>query len=399
MSATRLPPLLPTSLASHELGPDRQQDRQSDELHGEQPVTGHGRILVVEPTGPTADALCRRVETLGHTLVGLVSDAGSAVQLAPRLSPDIVVLGPTTARELAGTPRLSDLREKLDCPCVFEEAPTTLPIAEQPLELRFQLALLENELTRERARADRAEQAVSATARMVHEINNLLSAIRCNAFLIQNEAVVPSILEATGDITTAVERSANLVQDLSNMLRDQRLATPAGTSRTQTTPPTTPRLHPSAWPAHLVGPGIDQTRAMYIVLVVDDDPVVRRAVARFVASAGYQVIESSNPEQGLAAAERYPVDLMITDLAMPSMSGYELARRVAEVRPGVRVIYMSGFGLDELVVERGGHTLGTDPIFLQKPFAVDALMPSVVSMLAEDQTRLPTFGKLASNKQ
>jgi hypothetical protein len=60
---------------------------------------------------------------------------------------------------------------------------------------------------------------------------------------------------------------------------------------------------------------------------------------------------------------------------------------------------MSGFGQDELVVERGGHTLGTDPIFLQKPFAVDALMPSVVSMLAEDQTRLPAFSKLASNKQ
>jgi CheY-like chemotaxis protein len=361
-------------------------------------VSAFGRILVVEPAGPSADALCKRVEALGHTLVGLVSDPGQVAQLAPRLSPDVVVLGPSSTRELTGTARLLELREKLDCPCVFEEAATTLPLADQPLQLRFQLALRDNELLRERLRADRAEETVQATARMVHEINNLLSAVRCNAYLIESEAVAPSILEAAQDIAIAVERNAKLVQDLASMLRDQRLSLPAGTSRSPSVPPA-PRIRPSTLPSQLAGNEQGHSRGMYIVLVVDDDPVVRRAVARFVASAGYQVIESSSPEQGLAAAERYPVDLMITDLVMPNMTGYELARRVAEVRPGVRVIYMSGFGQEELVVEREGHTLGSDPIFLQKPFAVDALMPSVVSMLAEDQSRLATFSNLASNKQ
>jgi CheY-like chemotaxis protein len=123
---------------------------------------------------------------------------------------------------------------------------------------------------------------------------------------------------------------------------------------------------------------------MYIVLVVDDDPVVRRAVARFVASAGYQVIESSTPEQGLAAADRYPVDLMITDLVMPNMTGYELAQRIAEIRPGVRVIYMSGFAPDELATERG-HSQAR-PIFFCRnllPWMPDA--PGMFAMLAEDK--------------
>jgi hypothetical protein len=53
----------------------------------------------------------------------------------------------------------------------------------------------------------------------------------------------------------------------------------------------------------------------------------------------------------------------------------------------VRVIYMSGFAPDELVAERG-RSAGPDPIFLQKPFAVDALMPSVFAMLAEDKSQM-----------
>jgi DNA-binding NtrC family response regulator len=80
------------------------------------------------------------------------------------------------------------------------------------------------------------------------------------------------------------------------------------------------------------------------------------------------------------------VDLMITDLVMPNMTGYELAQRIADIRPGVRVIYMSGFTPDEQAAGRGRGT-GPDPIFLQKPFAVDALMPSVFAMLAEDKAR------------
>jgi CheY-like chemotaxis protein len=362
-------------------------------------VTSYGRILVVEQPGPFADIICQRLETLGHKIVGVVASTAAAAETAPRLLPDLVVVGAQVAGESSAVQLTRALRERLDCPCLtVEEAGVhaALPAAEQLLQLRLELALREAELARERERADSAEQVSRATARAIHEINNLLSAIRCNAFLIQSEPVSHAVLEAANDITAAVERSAALVQDVSGVLREQRLAT-----KSAPVPPgragLTPRAQLGSWPPWLNSQEMS-TRAMYIVLVVDDDPVVRRAVARFVASAGYQVIESSSPEQGLAAAERYPVDLMITDLVMPSMTGYELAQRIANIRPGVRVIYMSGFTPHELAAERG-RSSGHDPIFLQKPFAVDALMPSVFAMLAEDKTRGPNFSDLTNNKQ
>jgi CheY-like chemotaxis protein len=361
-------------------------------------VTSYGRILVVEHHGHFADVLRGRLEALGHQIAGMVASTADAAELAPRLLPDLVVIGSQLASENSARERTDALRERIDCPCLSlddESAQAALPASEQVLQLRITLALRENALERERARAEAGEQVSRATARAVHEINNLLSAIRCNAFLIQSEVVAASVAEAANDITAAVERSAALVQDVSSLLREQRLgvklaSVPPGKSLT-------PRAQLGSWPPWLNSKE-SSTRAMYIVMVVDDDPVVRRAVARFVASAGYQVIESSTPEQGLAAAERYPVDLMITDLVMPNMTGYELAQRIAEIRPGVRVIYMSGFAPNEVAAERSRNS-GPDPIFLQKPFAVDALMPSVFAMLAEDKARGPTFSDLTNNKQ
>ena len=354
---------------------------------------------MVEPPGQLADMLCRRLEILGHKIAGLVPSTSAAAEIAPRLLPDLVVIGAQAASEASAAERMRALRERLDCPCVTVEdegALAALAASEHVLQLRLELALRERELDRERTRAETGEQISRATARAIHEINNLLSAIRCNAFLIQSETgAAASLLEAANDITAAVERSAALVQDVSGMLREQRLG-----NKSASVPPgssATPRAQLGSWPPWL-STKESSTRAMYIVLVVDDDPVVRRAVARFVASAGYQVIESSTPEQGLAAAERYPVDLMITDLVMPNMTGYELAQRIADIRPGVRVIYMSGFAPDELAAERSRNS-GPDPIFLQKPFAVDALMPSVFAMLAEDKARGPTFSDMTNNKQ
>jgi len=368
-------------------------------------MTSHGRIVVVEqpgqPSGQSpiestqlAQQLKQRLETLGHSVVATVATTAEAAELAPRLQPDLVVIG-AVAAAACSTVELTSLRDRLDCPCltIRDEAGPHLAPSEHVLQLRLELAMTRRQLEVERVRVENAERTNRTTARAIHEINNLLSAIRCNAFLVQSENVPVAVLEASNDITAAVERSAALITDLSSMLREQRLgARPVVTS--ESVPP--PRTQLGSWPPRALTKDAS-ARNMYIVLVVDDDPVVRRAVARFVASAGYQVIESSSPEQGLAAAERYPIDLMITDLVMPNMTGYELAQRITDIRPGVRVIYMSGFAPDELVAERGRST-GPDPIFLQKPFAVDALMPSVFAMLAEDKSQGPAFGGLTSNK-
>lgn len=352
-------------------------------------MTSHGRIVVVEqpgqPSGQSpADALKHRLETLGHTIAATVASTAEAAELAPRLLPDLVVIGPMAAASCS-VAEIDTLRDRLDCPCmtVRDDTDPRLVLSEHVLQLRIELAMTRRQLDVERVRVENSERTNRTTARAIHEINNLLSAIRCNAFLVQSESVPTAVLEASNDITAAVERSATLITDLSSMLREQRLgARPVVTS--ESVPP--PRTQLGSWPPRASAKDAS-TRNMYIVLVVDDDPVVRRAVARFVASAGYQVIESSSPEQGLAAAERYPIDLMITDLVMPNMTGVELARRITDIRPGVRVIYMSGFAPDELVAERG-RSAGPDPIFLQKPFAVDALMPSVFAMLAEDKSQV-----------
>jgi CheY-like chemotaxis protein len=376
-------------------------------------MTSHGRILVVEQPGQPgciagsapADVLTQRLEALGHSIAATVATTRDAADVAPRLLPDLVIIGAVAAAACSAT-ELDRLRERLDCPCltVLDAADPAMTGAEkqseQILQLRIELAISQKMLERERVRVENAERTSRTTARAIHEINNLLSAIRCNAFLVQSEDVPAAVHEASNDISAAVERSATLIQDLSSMLREQRLgsrasAPPAGLG---SKPPESlsPTRQLGSWPPWTTAKDAS-TRNMYIVLVVDDDPVVRRAVARFVASAGYQVIEASSPEQGLAAAERYPIDLMITDLVMPNMTGYELAQRISDLRPGLRVIYMSGFAPDELVSERG-RSEGPDPIFLQKPFAVDALMPSVFAMLAEDKSRVPTFVDLTSNK-
>jgi CheY-like chemotaxis protein len=369
-------------------------------------MTSHGRIVVVEQPGQPdqsagpAAALKGRLEALGHSIAATVATTAEAAEIAPRLLPDLVVIGAAVSGACSAA-ELDTLRERLDCPVLTvrdDAAGPVLPASEQVLQLRIELTMSQKSLERERARVEHAERTSRTTARAIHEINNLLSAIRCNAFLVQSEHVPAAVHEASNDISAAVERSATLISDLSSMLREQRLGSRAQTSVLPESIAGV-RSQLGSWPpwySASAAKGASE-RNMYIVLVVDDDPVVRRAVARFVASAGYQVIESSSPEQGLAAAERYPIDLMITDLVMPNMTGYELARRISDIRPDVRVIYMSGFAPDELVAERG-RTTGPDPIFLQKPFAVDALMPSVFAMLAEDKSRGPAFGDLTSNK-
>lgn len=375
-------------------------------------MTSHGRIVVVEqPEQPSgvraertspgaqgaspAEILKQRLEALGHSIAATVATTADAAEIAPRLLPDLVVIGASAAAAFSAA-EIDALRDRLDCPCltVRDDAAHPQATADQILQLRIELAISQHSLEVERARVETAERTSRTTARSIHEINNLLSAIRCNAFLVQSENVQASVLEAANDITAAVERSATLIQDLSAMLREQRLGVRSSTAPASIPPPARSQL--GSWPPWASAKDAS-TRNMYIVLVVDDDPVVRRAVARFVASAGYQVIESSTPEQGLAAAERYPIDLVITDLVMPNMTGYELTSQIAAIRPGVRVIYMSGFAPDELTTERA-RSAGPDPIFLQKPFAVDALMPSVFAMLAEDKSRGPAFGELTSNK-
>jgi signal transduction histidine kinase/CheY-like chemotaxis protein len=116
------------------------------------------------------------------------------------------------------------------------------------------------------------------------------------------------------------------------------------------------------------------------ILVVEDETMVRNTVARGLREEGYVVLDAESGAEALALLERGGdrVSLMITDVAMAEMGGHELGQRVAERRPGLPVLYMSGYPLDE-VVRRG--LLQEHQPFLQKPFAPAALLESVRSLL------------------
>ena len=112
------------------------------------------------------------------------------------------------------------------------------------------------------------------------------------------------------------------------------------------------------------------------VLVVEDEEGVRTMAARILRSAGYKVILAENAGEALLECERKPdeVQLLLTDVVMPKMSGKELAERLANVVPGLKVLYMSGY-TENTIVHHGVLEEGTN--FIAKPFNAPALLRSV----------------------
>jgi two-component system cell cycle sensor histidine kinase/response regulator CckA len=117
-------------------------------------------------------------------------------------------------------------------------------------------------------------------------------------------------------------------------------------------------------------------RGTETVLVVEDDPAVRRLVQIVLEGRGYRVIAAANAAEGLAqVTERgEPIHLLITDIVMPGMNGVELARRATELVPGLKVLFASGY-TENTIVHHGMLDPGVP--FLQKPFAPSQLAERV----------------------
>jgi two-component system, cell cycle sensor histidine kinase and response regulator CckA len=118
------------------------------------------------------------------------------------------------------------------------------------------------------------------------------------------------------------------------------------------------------------------------ILLVEDEPVVRALVAEMVAQLGYRVRETASAEEALelAADESTPIDLLITDVVMPSMGGTELATRLRELRPSLRVLYVSGYPRGAISSE---DALEPGSSFLQKPFTLDLLHDALDRLVGE----------------
>jgi len=119
------------------------------------------------------------------------------------------------------------------------------------------------------------------------------------------------------------------------------------------------------------------------VLVVEDEPQLLRLVSRLLEGLGYRVLQARGGGEALLLGEQYQhdIDLLLTDVVMPALNGKELFERLAAGRPGLRVVYMSGYTVNA-IVHRG--LLQEDAHYLQKPFDRDTLGRKVRQVLDED---------------
>jgi PAS domain S-box-containing protein len=122
------------------------------------------------------------------------------------------------------------------------------------------------------------------------------------------------------------------------------------------------------------------------ILVVEDEVNLRRLTRQFLENQGYTVLEAADGAAAvqICVAHQGIIHLLLTDVIMPGMNGRELAQRVSEIRPNMRVLYMSGY--TENAIGHNG-TLDAGITLLQKPFTLHALKAKVREVL--DQTTLP----------
>jgi CheY-like chemotaxis protein len=117
------------------------------------------------------------------------------------------------------------------------------------------------------------------------------------------------------------------------------------------------------------------------VLLVEDSDSVRAVVAKMLEEGGLTVLQASGGEEALAFARRgdAPIDLLLTDIVMPEVSGVELADRMERERPDVRILFMTGYA-EEVVVNEG--ILGKDRECIGKPFTQEQITRRVRKILS-----------------
>jgi two-component system, cell cycle sensor histidine kinase and response regulator CckA len=126
-----------------------------------------------------------------------------------------------------------------------------------------------------------------------------------------------------------------------------------------------PKVNGVASEAPMLSEVLRKQKRSATVLLVEDEPMVRSATSRVLISAGLRVLEASSPEVALALCRERPerIDLLLTDVVLPTVNGRELADQINQLRPNVRVLFMSGYSDDA----KGGA-------FLAKPFTPDTLI-------------------------
>lgn len=137
-----------------------------------------------------------------------------------------------------------------------------------------------------------------------------------------------------------------------------------------------PRYHGPVSPATPAPSVRPSTAAHETLLLVEDEPALLRIARRMLEGEGYQVLAAASPDEALEIAQTHPspIDVLVTDVIMPSMNGRDLTACVQRFRPTIVSVYMSGYPAD-VIASQGG--LETGVFFVQKPFAIATLLKTV----------------------
>jgi CheY-like chemotaxis protein len=223
--------------------------------------------------------------------------------------------------------------------------------------------------------------------RSAHELNNLLTVIRMNAELLEPDLAKNGIsVQEIEDIVGAAVRAEVLTRQLLVSSR-RSLPQPTGLDRTTAAdlavvesaspePPNAPSVRPLQR---------GKVTGRETILLVEDEKTLRKLQKRILTDAGYRVLEASDGAKALriAADEVGEIDLVLTDVEMPTLGGRGMVDELNELSPGIRVLFMSGY-TDNEILRRG---IGTaEKQFLQKPFTAETLKTAVQTALAKPAT-------------
>jgi CheY-like chemotaxis protein len=115
-----------------------------------------------------------------------------------------------------------------------------------------------------------------------------------------------------------------------------------------------------------------QTGGSETILVCEDEAVIQKLIHTMLTKLGYRVIQAARPDQAIEIVkqDKESIDLLLTDVVMPQINGFELAAKVREMKPGLSVLYMSGYTDNQI---GNSWMLGPDTPLLHKPFTAAAL--------------------------
>jgi PAS domain S-box-containing protein len=211
--------------------------------------------------------------------------------------------------------------------------------------------------------AQRVEAVGRLAGAIAHDLMNVLSGIKGFAAAAAHELEEDHLVRGDArQIADATDRGAALAQKLLALSLDRASELVAAP--------------PSARPAPTAG------RAGETILVVEDDELIRTLTVKLLRRRGYRVLEASTPAEAErhATDEAGAIDLLLSDVGLPNVGGPELARKLATGRPGMKLLFMSGYGRGALA-ERG---LAPGPALIEKPFTPEILLARIRAAL-DDQ--------------